>query len=131
MNTETNSVVFYLVILLLFAINSVALTSYWLQRRIQHIAIMRLCGYGNFRIILFIALRYLKCLFGGYAVGLVFCSPYMFFVENTTAETLMTILFSTLIILLLFGLVISIFPACIACTKDVMPLLRRAEKIEN
>lgn len=130
MNTEINSVFFYFVILLLFAFNSIALTSYWVQKRMQHIAVMRLCGYSNYRIVLFIAFRYLRCLFGGYVVGLILSIPYLFFVKYSSFETSITVIVFTLIILLLFGLVISIFPAYSACTKDVMPILRRAEKNE-
>lgn len=131
MDTEINSVVFYIAILVLFALNSIALTSYWVQNRIQHIAIMRLCGYGNFRVVSFIALRYFKCLLSGFVIGFVIAIPYLIVVENISLGVLCETVIITFFIMLIFGILVSVFPSHYACKMDVVPLLRRAEKNES
>ena len=131
LNTEINSMIFYMTILVLFALNSIVLTSYWVQNRMQHIAVMRLCGFGDFRVISFISIRYFKCLLGGFFSGFIITVPYLLFAENFSLWLLCKTIIITFCIMLVFGILVSIFPSYYACKMDVIPLLRRAERNEG
>lgn len=130
MNMEINSLSFYIMILLLFILNSVVLTGYWLEKRIKHIAIMRLCGYSNLRIVAFIINRYIRCLLGGYIAGFILITPFILLNNNYAFSSVTLIVFLTFIVVLICGLLIAAFPAYRACKMNVNTLLRRAEKNE-